>query len=198
MLIKKIFLKLINNRFLFYRKAYIFESGKDPQSLESILDPSFKLIFPASLNDIDNLNEIHAISPLWKKQFIERLRSDNYKLLLIKSNDQIGYFAWVAFVNEFDKDIGFNSRAYSDKPYLFHCYTFSAFRGRKLHTIGTSYLINYYKNKKESIWGVIDSDNYPALSAWKNAGMERVANITSIGFLNWYKTTTKSNKSSQN
>lgn len=194
MLIKKIFLKLINNRFLHYRKAYIFAPEKSVEPLENKLDPSYKLIFPASLSDIDDLNEIYAIEPLWGDQFIERLRSGNYKLLLIKNNDQIGYFAWVAFVNEFDIDISFNSLDYSDKPYLFHCYTLSNHRGRKLHTIATSYLINYFMNKEESIWGVIDSDNYPALRAWKNAGMKRITNITSIGFLNWSKTTIGTDK----
>ncbi len=183
--IRKLILKIFNNRWFYYRKAPIYQVGdiKPQQNLKEDHN-SFEVIFPAELNHIPNLTEISNISPSWPEQFKERLSSGDYSLFLIKKNNSLLYFSWVSFVNEIDRYVNFNSHTFSKEPYLFHCFTFAQHRGIGLHTFATSYLMDYYLKRKRKLWGIIYSNNIPAIKSWEKAGMIKQKNINAFGFFN--------------
>ncbi len=182
MAMRRRFSKIFNNRWVYLRKAIIYQANRKEIKLNLKLSNSFELIFPAKIEDIPDLQELSKISRNWPKQFCDRGTNSDYHLLLFKENNRLAYFAWVSFKNEEDKYIRFNSHNFSQEPYLFNCYTISDFRGLGLHTAATSYIINYYLKQNELIWGIIYSNNKQAIKSWKRAGMSEQATIYSFGF----------------
>lgn len=193
MAMRNFIFKIFNNRWIFFRKALVFQAGTEKELFNFTGDDnSLEIIFPAELRDIPNMEEISNISPSWPKQFGERLKSSNYYLFLIKKNNSLAYFSWVSIVNEIDQYVCFNSHSFSNEPYLFNCYTLPLFRGIGLHTFATSYLMDYYLKRKKLLWGIIYSDNIAAIKSWKKAGMIKQGVINAFGFLKFKKSVFKS------
>ena len=185
---KHLFSKLLNNRWVYYRKAFIFQAAPKNNVQQKESNNLWVSIFPASMQQIEKLKGYEHLPKLWKEQFIDRLASENYQLFLIRSDNRLVYFSWIAHCNEPDLYLNFKSHSVSKEPYLFHCYTLSEFRGKGLHQYATTYLINHYLKKNQSLWGIVYGDNKPAIKAWEKAGMRRIGKVNSYGLFNVKKT----------
>lgn len=181
---KNLFSKLLNNRWFYYRKAIIFQSAIKNNFQETAAKSEWKIIFPASIEQIQDLKGYTNLPISWQNQFEERLASESYSLFLIRYGNKLAYFSWITQSNESDLYIHFESHSVSKEPYLFHCFTLEEFRGKGLHQYATAYLINHYLKEGNSLWGMVYTENTPAIKAWEKAGMQKIGEVRSIGLFN--------------
>ena len=163
----------------------IFDSKDCPKQTIADTFKDFKIIYPAQKRDVFVILDSPEIASSWKEQIFDRLKKKNYGLLIVMSDQELAYFAWITLDLEFDKYLGFSSHSFSTRPYLFHCYTLKKFRLRKLHTSATTFLIGQSNQK---LWGIIYNNNKPAIRAWLKAGMLKVGYIKSIKIFGFQKT----------
>ena len=181
---KHLFSKLLNNRWVYYRKAFIFQAAPKNNVQQKESNNFWVSIFPASMQQIEKLKGYEHLPKLWQNQFADRLASEAYQLFVIRSGNQLAYFSWITQGNESDLYLDFESHSVSKEPYLFHCFTREEFRGKGLHQYATAYLMNHCLEKNHFLWGIVYAENSPAIKAWEKAGMQKIGEVKSVGFFN--------------
>lgn len=176
--------KVFNNSNWYIRRAHIFEQPENWKLDGFEVPEDVELIFPAKYSDYEQSIGSELIPQEWRTQFKDRLNMNSHWLLIIRVEQELAYFSWVASESEYDDYMKFDSHSYSSNPYLFHCYTIKKHRGRGLHYLATTFLMKHFSSEGKKLWGIVYSSNSTAQYVWKKAGLEVKSLIVSFGINN--------------